>query len=74
VTQKQKLEVINRKLDLSLRAISIMPLFIASAHDKNPNKLWRDALRQWEEIEKQYKEILKYEDNNNTTSFENQIS
>jgi hypothetical protein len=51
-----------------------MPLFIASCNDKNPNKLWKDAIRQWEEIEKQYKEILKYEDNNNTTSFENQIS
>lgn len=74
MTQKQKLEVINRKLDLSLKAISIMPLFIASVHDKNPNKLWKDAIRQWEEIEKQYKEILKYEDNNNTTSLTDQIS
>lgn len=74
MTQKQKLEVINKKVDLSLKAISIMPLFIASVHDKNPNKMWRYAIKQWEQIEKQYKEILKYEDNNNTTSLTDEIS
>lgn len=70
MTQKQKIEVINKKIDLTLRAMSTIPLFIASVHDRNPNKMWKDAMKQWEKVEKEYKEILKDENNNNSTSIE----
>ena len=61
-------------MDLSLKAISIIPLFIASMHGKKPNKLWRDSIKQWEQIEKEYKEIIEYEYNNNTTSVKDEVS
>lgn len=71
---KEKLEIINAKLDLSLRAISIIPLFIASVNSKDPKRQWKSAVKQWEEIDKKYTDILKYEVNHNTTSVEDQVS
>jgi hypothetical protein len=74
MTIEKQLEIINQKLDLSLKALSIIPIFIASVHDKNPNKQWKSAIKEWDKIDKKYMEILKYEHNIDTTSVENKIS
>lgn len=71
---KKQLTTISKKLDLTLKAISIMPLFIASIHDKNPNRMWKDAIKEWEKIDKEYTKLLKHEHNNNTPGIENTIS
>lgn len=68
MTQKKQIAIINQKTDLCLKAVSIIPLFVAAANDKKGKQLWKDAMKQWEEIEKEYKEILKYENNDDTTS------
>ena len=73
MTQKQA-SILNMKMNLTLKAISSLPLFIASLHDKNPKKHWGEALKEWEKIEKQFKEILDYEYNNNSSGVKDQVS
>ena len=73
MTQKQAL-ILSMKMDLTLKAISSLPLFIASLHGKNPKKHWGEASKEWGKIEKQFKEILDYEYNNNSSGVKDQVS
>jgi len=74
MTTKQQLEIINKKLDLSLNAIAVMPIFIAAANAKDPKRIWKYGIREWEKIDKEYQEIMKNENNNNSTNFKNKVS
>lgn len=77
MTQKKQMEILNKKMDLCLEAIALLPLFIsatAQTRPKNRSRQWNTAIGEWQEIDKKYKEILISENNYYTPRVEDQIS
>lgn len=70
---EKELKELNSKLDLIFLAILKMPPFIVAPHRRHSNANLRIASANYKEILKQYKEISKHENNDNTPGVEDQV-
>jgi len=70
MTVEERLEIIDAKLAVLLRAVLSEPLYIKAISAKSPNREWDKAVRESKDILKQYNEILKIQNENinNTAS------
>lgn len=74
MNQKDKLEIVNQKIDLLFRLMLILPAFFRAVHVRRPIAEWKAAYREYIKIKNEYQKLKEYEHYHDIASKQDRVS